>query len=111
MLRSLVLTILCWLSISMAIAPERVVVCAKYRTNYGWSKGYKVEATITKGSQLNQVTSSFNYNVLSTYVMIFWDEDEASVIEMDFPILTVVGQSGEDQQGRQWEIAKTNICF
>lgn len=92
-------------------ASELVTVCAKYKTNYSWSNGYKIEATVMKGSELNQATSSFDYTSSSTYVVIFWDEDQASIIEMDLPYLGPVGQNGEDQQGRKWEIAKTSICY
>src|SRR5688572_24992170 len=90
-----------------SLAREKVTVCAKYERSDGWSDGYKVEATIAKGSELNQATKSFDYDVLSTYVVIFWDKDEVSVIRMDFPYLGPIGQSGTDQAGRKWEIAKT----
>jgi hypothetical protein len=30
-------------------ASERITVCAKYETQYGWSKGYQVEASYTSG--------------------------------------------------------------
>ena len=39
-----------------ALAAEKVTVCAKYRTNSGWSKGYKVDATLYKGAELNRAT-------------------------------------------------------
>jgi len=96
---------------SYACASERSVVCAKYRTQYGWSKSYSVEATIAKGSELNQATSSLNYEAFSSYVVIFWKKDEVSLIKMDFPYLGPVGQSGEDQEGRKWEVAKTALCI
>lgn len=92
-------------------AGERATVCAKYRTEYGWSNGYQVVATIQTGNELNQATRSFSYTSYSTYVVIFWDKGQASVIEMSFPYLGPIGQEGEDQQGRKWEIAKTSICF
>ena len=96
---------------STLLAAEKVNICAKYRANYGWSTGYKVEANVLKGHELNAATNSIGYNGISTYVVIFWDEGQASVIEMDFPFLGPVGQTGTDQQGRQWEIAKTIICY
>lgn len=99
------------LAANHAGAAERETICAKYRVEYGWSKGYQVEATILKGYELNQATRSLNYTSYSTYVIIFWDKDQASVIEMSFPYLSYVGQEGEDQQGRKWEIAKTSVCF
>jgi hypothetical protein len=93
------------------IAAERVDVCAKYETNGGWSSGYKVSANVMKGTELNAATRSFNYNSFSTYIVIFWAKEEASVIEMDWPYLSAIGQGGKDQQGRKWEIAKTAVCF
>lgn len=93
------------------LAMEREVICAKYRTTNGWSKGYRVEATIAKGSELNQATKTFNYSGLSTYVVIFWNKDEASIIEMDLPWLSPIAQEGKDLRGVKWEIAKTSICF
>lgn len=58
------------------------------------------------GSELNQATHSFNYNSLGHYVVIFWAQNQASVIEMN----SITGrpgpiqQSGRDQEGRPWEI-------
>ncbi|CAM4474592.1 MAG: hypothetical protein LEGION0403_FIIPPAGN_02820 [Legionella sp.] len=51
---------------SVLLAAERVQVCAKYRTSSGWFDIYKVEATIIKGSELNQATSSFKYPSFET---------------------------------------------
>ncbi|WP_108472861.1 hypothetical protein [Rhodanobacter thiooxydans] len=92
-------------------ASERATVCAKYAVNYGWSSGYKVEATIARGNELNQSTHTLNYNGLSTYVVIFWAQDQASVIEMSFPYLGPVEQEGTDQEGKRWTVAKSNFCM
>ena len=94
-----------------AQAKERAEICAKYRTASGWSNSYKVEATIISGSELNQATSSFNYQSFDKYVIIFWDKDQASVIHMEKAFVTFVEQMGFDQQGRAWLIKKGNICF
>lgn len=111
-------TMLCVITAAMMFTPvsplsaaERVELCAKYRTSSGWSDGYKIEATITKGSELNQATSSFNYQSLDIYVVIFWDKDEASVIQMNSPFISFTGETGYDQQGREWQIEKSSICF
>lgn len=109
--RLLVTLLIAVFAIPPGHAAEKEVVCAKYRTDYGWSKGYKVDATILNGSELNSETKTFNYNNLSTYVVIFWEKDRASIIKMGFPYLTIIGQEGEDQQGKKWEIAKTSICI
>jgi hypothetical protein len=81
-----------------AVAAERETVCAKYQSEGGWSKNYKVEATIIRGTELNQATRSFEYNGLSTYVVIFWDKDQASIIEMSWPHLSPIGQEGKTKE-------------
>jgi len=100
-----------FIMVSSVYSREEAVICAKYQKEYGWSHGYKVNAQILSGYELNTATTLFNYNALSKYVVIFWDQGEASVIELDFPFLTAIGGSGKDQQGRKWNIAKTSICF
>jgi hypothetical protein len=99
------------LASSFAFASERAIVCAKYKSQSGWSDGYKVDATILNGSELNQATHSFDYESFSTYVVIFWHDNGASMIEMDSPDLTANGQEGKDQHGLKWEITKTSICY
>lgn len=112
MSRALILFVLLGFISGIVTAGEKAVVCAKYRANYGWSKGYQVEATILSGSELNSATQSFDYNSISTYVVIFWDQDQVTIIEMSFPYLSVVGTSGEDRQGKEWEVSKgSGICF
>lgn len=105
-----IITIFAFIPVSV-IAKERAEICAKYRNSDGWSKSYKVEATIAKGNELNQATSSLNYQGFDTYVVIFWDKDEASVIQMESPYVTFLEQTGYDQQGRAWKIKKGSICF
>ncbi|WP_156812294.1 hypothetical protein [Legionella tunisiensis] len=107
----IIATVMIFIPVSVLSAAERIEICAKYRTSSGWSDVYKVEATITKGSELNQATSSFNYQSFDTYVVIFWDRDEASVIQMDSPFVTYTEQTGYDQQGREWRIGKGSVCF
>jgi len=92
-------------------AKERVVVCAKYATNYDWSNGYQVEATVLTGQDLNQATSSFGYQSYATYVAIFWSQDEVSIIQLDSPYLSAIAQEGVDQRGRRWQISKTSLCI
>jgi len=79
---------------------------------YGWSKGYMVEAEIASGQELGQATGQFSrFRPLNTYVVIFWDKNEASIIEMQFPILGPVPVNGTDMQGRHWTIATdTTFC-
>ena len=106
----LVLAVLA-LPFSATMAKERARVCVKYAANYGWSKAYLVDSTVMTGQELNQATTSFNYQAFSTYVAIFWDRDEVSIIQLDSPYLTAFTQEGVDQQGKRWQVAKTNFCI
>ena len=108
---TVVLAILGMAAASSAYGKERAEVCAKYRTPNGWSQAYKIDATIISGYELNQATSSYNYQGYDTYVVIFWGQDEASVIQMDSPYVTYVDETGYDQQGRAWQIHKGSFCI
>jgi len=79
----LIVAVMTLVPIRVLWASDRIEICAKYRTSSGWSDVYKVEATLTTGSELNQATTSFNYQSFDRYVVIFWDKDEASVIQME----------------------------
>lgn len=92
-------------------AEEQVKICAKYEAQYGWSKGYSVEATKLSGMELNEKTGTFKFNSLATYVAIFWDKDQVSLIRLMWPFLTPVAQDGEDMRGVKWKIAETDFCF
>ena len=82
-------------------------------TGLGWSDGYKVNATIISGSELNTRTKSFNYNSYSTYVVVFWEVGQASILELDYysGYISSYGQLATDQRGRRWQVANTNYCY
>lgn len=88
-------------------------VCVKYETEYGWSKGYQVTGTVIKGTELNSRTGTYNYSPYSTYVVVFWDEDQASILELDFysGSISTYGQSATDQRGRSWQVSQTSYCY
>ena len=88
-------------------------LCVKYKRSSGWSNGYQINATVIKGSERNKATHTFNYNTYSTYVVIFWDQGEASILELDYYYgsISVYGHAATDQQGRQWQVSKTSYCF
>jgi len=97
-----------------AHASERVAVCARYGVQDGYSHGYTVDATLTNGRELDQATGTFNYDALATYVVIFWSQDEVSVIRMDWNTLSAIPLNGTDQRGRQWQISSMepgSICY
>lgn len=86
-----------------AIAEERVDICAQYSAT---GASYHVNAILTTGFELNQATHAFNYNGLSHYIVIFWAQNQATVIEMGgiFSGPTYLQSSGTDQEGRSWGI-------
>lgn len=109
MLRSAIVGAVLLLSGS-ASASEQVDICAVY-SNTG--SLYHVTATAISGSELNQATNTFNYNVFGHYIVIFWAQDQATVIEMSGISGTpsFIQESGTDQQGRSWEISAYSPMF
>jgi len=90
-----------------ACAAERVDVCARE----SGGRPYKVSASKVTGSELNTATKTYDYDALSTYVVIFWQQNQASVIKLDFPMLNPIGVEGVDQQGRHWNVSTNLYCF
>ncbi len=94
---------------------DRGVICAKYRANYGWSKTYRVQATLMSGNELNIATKQYDkYDMFSKYVVIFWAKGQASIIKLDsslhqFFMSMARGEEGEDQRGTKWKIVSGNL--
>lgn len=96
---------------SFAYAYEVIEVCATYLNS---GKKYKVETSVYQGSELNKRTKSYDYNTYSKYAVIFWGPGQATVIELDFSYggISAFGSTGEDQQGRRWELTtSTMFCY
>jgi len=98
--------------VSQSFAYEVVQVCARYLNS---NKAYTVEAQVYDGGDLNRRTNSFNYDYFSTYVVIFWAQGQATVIDMGSLIGGTIGPfgaRGTDQQGRPWEVREGHLfCF
>jgi len=94
-----------------------------YMTQNGWSKNYTVDVSFMTGTELNEATNSYNYSSYSTYAIIFWGEDKASVIklssytacalEVDKNCITNTYSAlkGQDQDGDDWKICVSNYCY
>ena len=98
---------------TLAYAATREEVCVKFEKEYGWSKGYAVQATIISGSDLNSAVGSFNrFKPFSTYAVVFWDENQASIFELP-PLSTGSAPMFEtgvkDQEGRSWKIKQGHL--
>jgi hypothetical protein len=65
---------------AFALANEQVDICAQYNAT---QRSYHVTANWVRGDELNAATHSLDYNPLSQYIVIFWAQNQASVIEMD----------------------------
>lgn len=99
-----------------AFAANKADVCVQYRKDYGWSKGYEVQATVISGSDLNSAVGSFTrFKSFSTYAVVFWDKKEVSIFEL--PPMTIGSvptfeTEVEDQQGRKWKIKEGHsLCY
>jgi uncharacterized protein YigE (DUF2233 family) len=88
---------------AVAVGKEQIDICAEYTAT---GKTFHVTAISTNGSELNEETDTLNYNSLSHYIVIFWAQDQASVIEMNGPYFgpAYAPSGGTDQEGRSWEI-------
>ena len=95
----------------------------KYQAEYGWSKLYTVEVTFMTGYELNTATNTFNYSAYSVYAIIFWAQNEATVIKLNTFLLCgsevtcdcienmLLDMQGYDQKGDKWNICISDFCF
>lgn len=95
----------------------------KYKTEHNWSEYYTVDVNFLSGSELNSATSSFDYEIYSTYAVVFWGSGKAAVIQISgftgcglevkesCIINKLSNLEGEDQNGRDWEICTSTYCF
>lgn len=106
-MKRLIALLLLLTGLQAAIAVEKLTVCAKQ----GSWKPYLVPATIYTGSELNKATRSFDYTAFSRYVVIFWSQEQATIIELSMPSLSAIGTPGTDKQGREWIVSTSSNCF
>lgn len=95
----------------------------KYQTQNGWSKKYTVDVSFMTGTELNEATNSYKYSSYSTYAIIFWGKDQATVIklssytgcgtEVDKNCITntYTDLKGKDQDNDVWKICVSNYCY
>ena len=105
-----------------AIASYREACTVKYQTQNGWSSDYKVQCNYITGAELNNATSTFGYQAFSTYAVIFWDQNQASVLRLNGIFICGTEASngcaisyipiiGIDQQGRTWKVCGQNLYW
>jgi hypothetical protein len=75
----------------------------------GTGKVYAVPVRIVDGSDLWPKYSWAK--VLTKYAIIFWNNEEATVIDVGvFGLLMDTGVEGTDLQGRRWKVARSPWC-
>lgn len=99
-----------------AFAAEKADVCVKFRKDNGWSKGYSVQGIVISGSDLNSKVGSFTrFKSFSTYVVVFWDQEQASILELPALSMGTVPMfetEVEDQQGKKWKVREGHsMCY
>ena len=92
---------------------QRREVCARYETRSGWSDGYSVEAVMTDGGTLNEKTGSYSYEPYAEYAVIFWGEDQASVLKLQSVTgeISSTGTRAVDQDGGAWRLSTSSLCY
>ena len=111
------------LTTTSSYAKYRRTATIKYKKEYGWSKTYTVEVNFLTGYELNQATSTYNYDMYSVYAVIFWDKNQATVIKLKTFLLcgtevtedcidnSITDLEGTDQDGDKWNICISTYCF
>ena len=85
-------------------------MCVKYQVNYLWSKGYYVNAYLEKGNIINSKVSSLALEDNSTYVVIFWNSENVSLIKITQDSASALEQEGVDLRGLRWRISNSSLC-
>ena len=99
------------LAAAPAISAESDAVCARFqKTQHGWTQPTEFGAIIAKGTELNQATKSRRYADLSTYVVLYPDDDPEHILKLELPQLMRVAQPARDTFGRRWEISLARPC-
>ena len=62
------------------------------------------------GYELYYKTYDSKYNIYSKYVVIFWQPEQASIIEPDFPFINAMNRM-ERQEGRKWIVKYATYYF
>ncbi|MNV36676.1 hypothetical protein D3C71_1281640 [compost metagenome] len=91
---------------SLAVTTTIPDGCIKYEET---GKVYEVQVQIVDGGDL---WPKFSWaNVLTKYAVVFWKQDEATVIDLGiFGLLMDTGVEGTDLQGHKWKVARRPWC-
>lgn len=113
-----ILIIICILACSLKPLSARCTKYCfiKYETSAGWSQYYYVQVHFMTGYELNTATRSYYYSGFSRYAVVFWGQNQCSIIKISTTLLVgmefecdvlTFGLSeleGRDQDGDKWKI-------
>ena len=115
-----------FVSISGQCQCERKAKVKYKRADETWSKNYEVDVTFIGGADLNEATKSSDYYIYGIYAVIFWSEEQVSIIDiwnknllsctaytLDCDCINKMSFNfhGKDQTDKYWEICTKNYCY
>lgn len=96
---------------SKALTLESFCVQYKLPNKEQWSNSLVVEAAKLYGSELNKIEKKLIYDSFSTYIILSWTPDVASIVKLDLPGLSAVNGSGIDAHNIKWKIKAPDFCI
>ena len=105
---------------------ERKAEVKYKRADESWSKRYVVDVNFIGGPDLNEATGTRNYYMYGVYAVIFWSEEQVTIIDIgNDNFLSCTASSidcdcinkmsydfhGTDQNDRYWEICIKENCY
>ena len=115
--------------INQVEASSRARVCVRYEQHIFQGEGfppikrmsqpYNVIGILTDGHELNSATNTHDYSTTDTYLVIFWDNDQVSIIKSKFGpdimpdsnLVSGIWKEGIDQRGVKWEFKANELNF
>lgn len=89
---------------------ERQPICAQQETSRGWSRVFHVEALVVRGMELNEAKKGMRYSPASLYVVLMWNENRNTAVELAAPVFPDIGQEGRDERGFRWRVWRGVSC-
>jgi hypothetical protein len=96
---------------------ERLKVCAQYQTRSGWSDSYGGTANVISGSFLNKKAGAPHFDSSSSYAVIFWGNDQATVLKLRSATGNITAYDTKAVEvdrrgntGRTWRLSTSSTC-
>ena len=95
---------------SVSIAQEAMQLCLRYNAT---GQKYLVNAALWRGGDLNRSVGISRYNSQAIYAVVFWAQDQATIIQLSYNVRpSTTGIGGTDQTGASWHVSQaTSSCL